>query len=232
MQTKRDGVCSGWLMNGKAKLTAAPGVLVFAVLFCVAGCGSRAGRAPAPKIDGDLSDACWKDTEITGDWTNVETGKTVTPKPSVFVYYDEANLYVAFFNPESDIKAVVADAVERDGSVWRDDSNEIFLDPTAKREDYYHFIVNTKGVILDGKTQDRDWNSQVTVAVKRTKDAWSLEVAIPLKDLEVTGSPKGQTWAANFCRNRMTRGEPEYQAWADTGESFHNPKAFKNLTFR
>ena len=232
MQTRRAGVClGGILMNGKSKFTAALGVLAFASLFCVAGCGSM-GRAPAPKIAGDLSDACWEDAEITGDWTNVETGKTVTPKPEVFVYYDETHLYVAFLNPEPDMKSVVAEAGGRDGEVWRDDSNEIFLDPTGKRESYYQLIVNTKGVVLDGKSREWDWDCEAAVAVKMMKDAWSVEVAIPLKDMGVTGSPKGQTWVANFCRNRMTSGEPEYQAWADTGENFHNPEAFKNLTFK
>ena len=219
-------------MEREARLTAVFGVVALAALLCVAGCGSRAGRAPAPKIDGDLSDACWKDAGIAGDWTNVETGKTVTPKPTVLVHYDETNIYIAFLNPEPDMKAVVAEATDRDGEVWRDDSNEIFLDPTGKRETYFQFIVNTKGVLLDGNTRDSSWDSGATVAAKTMKDAWSVEVAVPLSSLGVTGSLKGKTWAANFCRNRRATGEPELQAWADTGESFHNPEAFKDLTFK
>ena len=93
-------------------------------------------------------------------------------------------------------------------------------------------IVNTKGVIHDAKDKDTDWESNATAKVKKLEKAWTVEIVIPLKSLGVEGSPKGQTWAVNFCRNRMTTGETENQAWADTGGSFHNPDAFKKLTLK
>jgi len=129
------------------------------------------------------------------------------------------------------MNALVAECAERDGSVWTDDSNELFIDPTAGKKDYYQFIVNSKGILLDGRAKDQDYNSKAKVAVKRMTDGWSVEFAIPLADLGVTGSPKGQTWTANFNRNRLTSGEAEAHAWADTGESFHNPEAFGKLVF-
>ncbi|KPJ52035.1 MAG: hypothetical protein AMS16_06920 [Planctomycetes bacterium DG_58] len=209
-------------------------VCVGGLIVCLAvlGCKPATSKAVAPVIDGDLSDAIWKTCEVPGDWTDVGLSQPVKTKPRVCVTCDDVNLYVAFFNPEKDMKSIVADATERDGEVWTDDSNEVFIDPTGKREDYYQIIVNTKGVIRDAKTQDVDWDSKAAAKVKMMDDGWSVEMAIPLADLGIQGSAKGQTWAFNFCRNRRTTGEAENQAWADTGESFHNPEAFKDLTLK
>ena len=188
--------------------------------------------AAAPAIDGDLSDACWKAAEVKGIWVDVYTGTPAKPQPKAYLCYDDTNVYVGFLNPETKMKDLVCEATERDGAVWTDDSNELFIDPSAGKKDYCQFIVNTKGVIYDGRGRDGDWDSKVTVAVKKTDDGWSLEMAIPLKDLGVVGSPKGQTWTANFCRNRQTEGEAQAHGWADTSESFHNPEAFGKLVFK
>jgi len=185
--------------------------------------------AAAPTIDGDLSDACWKDAEVRGIWVDIRTAKAVDPQPKVYVCYDDENVYVAFLNPEPKMDKIVAAVTDRDGATYTDDSNEVFLDPTAGKKDYLQFIVNTKGVIYDGKGKDGEWNGHAKAAVAKMDNAWSLEIAIPLSDLGVEGSPKGQTWTANFCRNRMTEGEAQAIGWADTGESFHNPSAFGKL---
>lgn len=185
--------------------------------------------AAAPAIDGDLSDACWRAAEVPGIWVDVYTGTPAEPQPKAYICYDDTNVYVAFLNPEPNMKGVVAEAVDRDGAVWIEDANEIFIDTTTGREDYYQLIINTKGVVYDAQRSDGTWNSSVRVAVKKMDDAWSLEVAIPLSDLGVTGSPTGQIWRANFCRDRQATGEAQAHVWADTGESYHNPEAFGRL---
>jgi hypothetical protein len=157
---------------------------------------------------------------------DVYTGNPAKPQGKIYVCYDDKNLYVAYYNPEPKMKNLVADATDRDGNAWEDDSNEFFVDPTAGKKDYLQFIVNTKNVLYDGKGKDGSWNSNAKTAVKKTDDAWSLEMCIPLADLGVEGSPKGTTWTANFCRNRRTEGDAQALSWSDTGESFHNPDAF------
>lgn len=183
--------------------------------------------AAAPTIDGDLGDACWKAARIGGVWIDPNAGGAAKPHPSVFVCYDDKNLYVAVHNPEPEMGNVIADVTERDGRVWNDDSNEVFLDPTAGKKPYYQFIVNTNGVFYDGQEKDGAWNSKAVIKVKKMTDGWSAEFSIPLSDLGVVGSPKGQTWTANFCRNRL--GKPEPHRWSDTGDDEHNCDAFGKL---
>ncbi|HUW58944.1 MAG TPA: carbohydrate-binding family 9-like protein [Planctomycetota bacterium] len=225
-------------------------VLAAALGLCVPGCDSKPAPPPevtppapsepgappvavvkrcaaAPAIDGDLGDACWKAARIAGVWIDPDTGGAADPHPGVFVCYDDKNLYVALHNPEPEMTNVIADVTERDGSVWDDDSDEVFLDPTAGEKTYFQFIVNTNGVLYDGQGKDRNWDSKAVVKVKKTADGWSAEFSIPLADLGVVGSPKGQTWTANFCRNRLGRAEP--QRWSDTGDDEHNYEAFGKL---
>ncbi len=185
--------------------------------------------AKAPVIDGDLSDDCWKSAEIPGVWVDVYTGRAAKPMSKVYVCVDDKFVYVAFLNPETKMKNLVADATDRDGNVWEDDSNELFLDPSAGKKDYYQFIVNTKNVLYDGRGKDGSWNSNAKCAVKKMDDGWSVEIAIPLAEMEAQLPLKGQAWTANFCRNRRTEGDTQAFAWSDTGESFHNPDAFGKL---
>jgi len=225
-------------MSGKAKLLAVLCVLALALTWGVASCkkigenGDAGKGLVAPTVDGDLGDEVWKGREITGEWTDVRPPRPVKDKPTVYLTCDAENLYIAFLNPEPDMKHIVASADAHDGNVWQDDSNEIFIDPTGKKESYYQIIVNSKAVVRDARDQDTEWESKAVAKVRKMEAAWSVEIAIPLASLGVEGSPKGQTWAFNFCRNRQVTGETENQTWADTGPSFHNPDAFKKLTLK
>ena len=181
----------------------------------------------APTIDGDLGDACWKRAKIAGVWIDLNTGEAAKPQPSAYVCYDDTNVYVAIHNPEPEMQNVIAYVTTRDGAVWQDDSNELFLDPSAGKKAYHQLMVNTNGVLSDGRAKDGSWDMRGEVKVKKMKDGWSVEFAIPLSDLGVTGSPKGQTWTANFCRNRLGAREPH--SWADTGPDQHNYAAFGKL---
>ena len=186
----------------------------------------------APVIDGDLSDACWKSAEVLGPWIDFESTRAAKIETKIFVCYDDKNLYVAFLNTEPKMKSLKADATDRDSDVWLDDADEIFIDPSAGKEDYFQFIVNTKNVLYDGKDRDGSWNSTAKSAVKKMDDGWSLEIAIPLSEIAVTAPVKGQTWKANFCRDRRVEGEGGSSSWSDTGDTFHNVDGFGTLKMK
>jgi len=183
--------------------------------------------AAAPTIDGDLADACWKRAKIGGVWIDPNAGGAADPHPDLYVCYDDKNIYVGVHNPEPQMQNIIADVTSRDGAVWNDDSIEVFLDPSAGKETYHQFIVNTAGVLYDAEGHESSWDSKAQVKVKKMTDGWSVEFSIPLSDLGVTGSPKGQTWTGNFCRNRLGAGEPH--RWSDTGPDEHNWAAFGKL---
>jgi hypothetical protein len=56
-----------------------------------------------------------------------------------------------------------------------------------------------------------------------------VELAIPLGSLGVARPPRGQTWRANFNRERRPVGE--LSAWSPTGGFFHRPAHFGIVKF-
>ena len=192
--------------------------------------------AEAPKIDGDVTDGAWTGKEIPGQQVDVYSGKAANIQSVIYMTYDDKNVYIAAVMPEEKIDQVVADAKDRDGQVWDDDALEIFIDPLngEKGAKYYQIIVNSIGTIYDGQGKKNAWNGNITAAAKVDKEGkkWSVEVQIPLADIGVEGSPKGQTWLANFIRDRQSTGMAENFAWADVGEDAHNWNAFGHVTFK
>ncbi len=98
---------------------------------------------------------------------------------------------------------------ERDGALWDDDSVELHFNPTPDLVPppvSYQFIFNTNGDLYDSKMEkgvrspnDKQWNSEgVKVTSKLEDGLWTLEVAIPLKEVDLKPN---LPFAFNLCRN-------------------------------
>ena len=117
-----------------------------------------------------------------------------------------------------------------DPDTWKDNSVEIFLNPTGDRKNYYQFIINTKGTLTDSKwyrpgkssQHDGSWNSNAAVSVAPIKGGFRITAAIPLSSLpglKRTGFP------ANFGRNRVLQVQGKAQVlytWSRYAKGFHD----------
>ncbi len=192
-------------------------------------------KAAAPKIDGVLDDAIWKDAPSAAEFKLKEDGKPEF-KTKMSVTRDEKTLYIAIECEESaeTLKALKAETTQNDADeIWADDSVEIFIDPTNKRESYYQFIVNSKGVVWDAyhtfpKSPDSSWNSDAKVAAKVSTGSWICELAIPIASFNRTDASIAE-WAFNVARNRSASQETCY--WSPVfSDSSHVPEKFGKLT--
>jgi hypothetical protein len=196
----------------------------------------QAVRVAAPiVVDGDLSEATW----TQGQWY---TNFAVLDRPTVQatvqtrfkVRFDDANLYIGAQMDEPDVAGLKAAITERDGKVYNDDCVEVMVDPTGERTEYYHFIVNSRGVLYDaqvrqaGSVQTRDWNCDARAAAKVGAASWSVELAIPLVELGLTRASTGQ-WALNVARERQA-GKPELSTFSPMTGGFHQPSLYATLT--
>ena len=121
------------------------------------------------------------------------------------------------------IKARIA---KHDGDVWTDDSVEVFISKgEEKREDYYHFILNTLGTKYDAFKLDKTWNGSWEGKAFVREDKWEVEIAIPFRILGLGGAKLGHIFPINFNRSRYVN-EKEYSNWSYTGGSFHAPERF------
>jgi hypothetical protein len=127
--------------------------------------------------------------------------------------------------------------MERDSSIWTDDSVEIFLRPNSSKPDAYHFIVNVAGSVYDAKNtsdswhkSDKSWNSSAEVAVKREKNQWIAELSIPWSDLGVSAPKAGDVLTGNFCRSRNAGGERQEFSWSPIVKgNFFEPDDFGRM---
>ncbi|MDX2043667.1 MAG: carbohydrate-binding family 9-like protein [Acidobacteriota bacterium] len=134
------------------------------------------------------------------------------------------NISYFYFAADLEEPHVWATLTKRDSVIFHDNDFEVFLDPEGDTLNYYEIEINALNTVWDlqldkpyrfkGKAND-GWNAtglKTAVSVAGTlnnpkdKDrGWSVELALPWKDL--TGSPRpigapkiGDRWRVNFSR--------------------------------
>lgn len=185
--------------------------------------------AKGPAITGDLRDPVWQKGQAFGGFRLIKDGKPASQPTSARVLYDADYLYIGMTCYETDMDSLVAQTKERDGKVWADDCIEFLLDTANSKRSCYHFIVNSIGTLFDERCisadrGDASWDSRTVVKTGRTGGAWTLEMAIPFKDLGITPTP-GLVWGMNICRARYA-GVQEFSAYCPTPDGFVQPKSF------
>lgn len=201
----------------------------------------KAARASGPiTLDGQMSEPDWNQAE-RGNMVVIEDNVKPNVRTEVRVLYDHQNLYAGWkcFEPRMDRLRAVAKTHD-DDLLWKDDEVEIFLDPSAKRRDYYQVLANVDGVIADYRVRQgrpaKGWTSSAKVAVFKGEDFWSIEMAVPFASLETPPPKTGDSWAANLCRSRALTeaktGESQFLSWSRLIKGvFGNPNGFGRIVF-
>lgn len=210
-------------------------------------------------IDGKLEERAWRGARPTQAFLTPDGRRlNATQLTQARIVWDDTNLYFSFVCRDDDI---YNDLTGRDNTLWEQDVVEIYLDPGADGKDYVEIQVSPKEEIFDAVFTSRrrpKWEEaapaltlnmtakvtskgSVNVRDDGTPDQlWTVEIAIPWKDLPgVDGPPdNGAIWGANLYRidgKSPTRGA-FYAAWspvADEGKptDFHNTGRFGKLIF-
>ena len=167
----------------------------------------------APKIDGQLDDACWAQARPLPFVYLSGRAAPPTQATTARVLADGESLYFAFDCAESDMQRLTAAGSKRDDPVWQGDTVEVFLDPqhAQKPGGYYHVAVNPAGVTMDTKAGDAGWNPALRVATGRHAAGWRVELALPLKELGVRAGEVPTVWGMNLTRYRpeIAAGRPK-----------------------
>jgi hypothetical protein len=175
-------------------------------------------------VDGKLDDAGWQNVPIHSGFeplTSTANRYTVASNAQTFfqVAWDATTLYVGVRCNEPNVAGMrpypAPDAW--DAAMWNNDGIELFFDPTGTRECYYHFAAGPNGAQYDGfwhhgrsVPYSSTWQAKTMVG----KDAWILEMAIPLADLHmVPAATWVDTWILSVCRN----------APASSGSTMYSP---------
>ncbi len=179
-------------------------------------------------IDGKLDEAAWQQAQEAGDfqWMKAVTGEGTPAQTSFRLMADEDYLYVGIRSQEPLMARLADQAIHRNGPFWERDSVELFLDPTGKDDDFYHFAVTVNNdqfsayMIEGGQNRGGHYDPVWESAVFRGSDFWSVEMRIPLSALSYTLSSRfSEQWRINLARERFPK--QELTNWAPTHSAFN-----------
>jgi Domain of unknown function (DUF5916)/Carbohydrate family 9 binding domain-like len=176
-----------------------------------------------PRLDGSLSDACWKDApEATDFITNTPIyGKPSIVKTVVKVLYDNNAVYIGAYLYD-DPKLIRKQFTTRDNQNRADvDYFSVFIDTYKDRQNGYQFLVTSRNVQTDARLSpsvkqdfglygDLSWDAVWDSKVEMQKDGWSVEIKIPYFSLRFSKTSI-QDWGINFLR--FARRNNETSLW-------------------
>jgi hypothetical protein len=183
----------------------------------------RVAEPEAPRIDGDLGDACWRDAPAIGELVMTEPwlGRQPTQRTVVKLLHDRHHLYLGLWCFDDDPTRIRASQRARDARLDPDDRVEIILDPFENRRTGYFFQIGAGGSIGDilisqnGGRFDKPWDAVWSGASRVTDEGWVAEVAIPFRSI-----PRREgagRWGFNLAR--YVRDANEEYRWNGASQS-------------
>lgn len=217
-------------------------LMLLTALLCAAACAFAADgdsydikvypcarAADAPVIDGDLGDVAWERAPVVDSFTYYNKPEPVDVQTHLRVLYTDSDLLLGIRFDEPNMKKLTPVGQPRDSTgVFHGEAVEIFVDPNHDQRSYYQFAINAAGSIYDSERTDPSWSAQVRAAVKLLPDAWTLEAAIPWRDLGVTPTT-GLLIGLNVCRDRYLGPNKTWSNWSQTAANFHDPERFGHI---
>jgi len=172
--------------------------------------------AAAIKIDGDLSDAGWRNAARAVNFSETFPGDQTKPSIDVTGYlaYDDDHLYVAYVLKD-DPALIRANMSDRD-QIWNDDYVGLLLDPNGDGQATYFIAANPLGIqgdtFITPNNEDVGFNLLFTAAGQVTGTGYQVEMAIPFKSLRFPNTTV-QTWRATFWITHPRESRNTY-SWA------------------
>ncbi len=161
-----------------------------------------------PVIDGVLSEPVWQNAATA--FLGPDGDAPTTDSVAISFAYDENNLYWAVYCYESEVDSMRAELTERDDGVYAEDCFGVMLARDIKTGVGYQFYINPLGTLYDQKFtlasdghwgSDNTFNAECEIATKQGEDYWTIEVRLPLDQLELKAN-SGERWRVNFRRKQ------------------------------
>lgn len=167
-------------------------VLVLALTTTNAFCQDRTLRAVVvsepPRLDGDLSDACWKEAASAREFYSTTDGSPAPESTEAWLCYDKENIYAAFHCRDTDPTQIVAQQKKRGGDVSSDDWVALTIDCHHNYVGLVWFKVTPRGVQVEslpdrGGTSKIEWRGDWNSAARIVEDGYVVEMAVPFRIL-------------------------------------------------
>ena len=171
----------------------------------------RTQRLPSPMtFDGRLDEPFYRDVKSIGDFIQQDPleGQPTSDKTEVWVFFDDANLYVSARLWETEPGRRVANEMRRDSfNLYNNDHFAVAFDTFFDRRNGYGFYVNSLGGIGDSQVVNEqpnpNWNTLWDARTAEFDGGWTVEIQIPFRSVRFKEG--GDTWGVNF---RCSGGRP------------------------
>jgi hypothetical protein len=159
----------------------------------------------APRIDGRLTDACWKEAEAAGDFVQFEpyNGRPASKKTEVRIVYDNSAMYLGAMMYDDQPDSILNELGKRD-EINISDYFGVYIDPFSDYQNAYGFFITPAGVQVDLKYMNNEDEDETWDAVWQSKtmindSGWVAEYKIPYSALRF---PKKETqrWTIGLFR--------------------------------
>lgn len=159
----------------------------------------------APKIDGVLGDAAWKQAFfVEANFLDSNTKKPISDLTRVWLGYDDSAIYVALEADKNGKKIVARETKDNSNVIFRDDTLGWSFNAFKTLEGHLDWwVVNPKGAKManfsQGKASKAEWNDWV-VKTGKTQDGWCLEMQVPWALLDLPEREGSFVFWVNFNR--------------------------------
>lgn len=144
----------------------------------------------APKLDGDLNDAAWKNAALIDDFHQylpIDHGEP-SARSELHIMYDDDYLYIGAKLYDDEPEKITARQLIQGQGIDFDDWIGFIIDPYNNQRAGYMFQINPNGVRRDGLFEDgnrlnADWDGIWLGEARIDAEGWSAEIAIPFKTL-------------------------------------------------
>jgi hypothetical protein len=154
-------------------------------------------------LDGILDDAFWKEAARTSliQKTNRLDGSNERSDIAIFAY-DDQYLYAAFVCQKFDGQYYKnrKQSRPRDADLSHRDRVSFTIDLDRDYRSNNQFVVDHRGWVRESCSGCVGWNPEWFVSHSENEQSWTIELAIPLKELTLGSVEAGETWAIRIAR--------------------------------
>ena len=161
-----------------------------------------------PIIDGSIEEDEWQKAAAIQVNIEVDPGDNIEAEVTAqaLIMEDGQTIYVAFRAHDPDPSQIRGFYEDRD-SGWDGDYMGIILDTFNDERRAFEFLVNPFGVQMDAiyddvnQREDESWNAIWDSVGQITESGYTVELAIPLKQLRFSETESVQVWGIDFYRH-------------------------------
>jgi hypothetical protein len=176
----------------------------------------RAMRLPSPLVlDGRLDELFYTNVPAISDFLQQDPaeGQPSEEKTEVWVFYDDAHVYVAARLWETQPSRRVMSDLQRDSmNLYNNDHFGVLFDTFYDRRNGYYFYANAQGGMQDGsltnEQPNNNWNGVWDVRTAEFDGGWTVEFKFPFRSMRFR--EHGNVWGINFRRMVRWRNETSF----------------------